>query len=201
MTGIFSEIITKGVRSGQIPARTTSAREWYRNTAKEMGGRGRINEKRFVNQEAERLTTMPRVGSMYMFMYDAKTKDDLPFWDRFPLIFPFRVESGRFWGINLHYLPLPYRAKLMDGLYELSSNSRYDETTKLRMSYDILKSASNMRYFKPCVKQYLVSQTKSKFVYIYPSEWDIAIFLPLERFEKASKTQVWAHSKKMIGGG
>jgi hypothetical protein len=133
-----------------------------------------------------------------MYLYDPKTKDDLPYYDRFPLIFPFRVESDRFWGINLHYLPLPFRAKLMDALYDIANNKRYDETTKLRLSYQVLNSASKFKYFRPCVKQYLFNRMQSKFVYVYPSEWDIALFLPLERFEKASKVQVWAQSKKQI---
>lgn len=201
MAGVFSEIITTGVRSGQIPARTTRAREWYRDTAKEFGNtNGRINEKRFVNSDPGRLTVRARPGNMYMYLYDPKTKDTLPYYDRFPLIFPFRVESDRFWGINFHYLPLQYRAMLMDELYNITNNKRYDETTKLRMSYQTLNAASRFRYFKPCVKQYLFSQMQSKFVYIYPSEWDIALFLPLERFSKASKTEVWAQSKKLIAG-
>ncbi len=197
MPGIFSEIITRGVRGGQIPARTESARTWYRNTAASESAR--INEKRFVNGEPGRLTAVPRPGHMYMYLYDPKTKDTLPYYDRFPLVFPFRVEADRFWGINLHYIPPPYRAKLMDELYSVSNNQRYDESTKLKISYQILNSASSFRYFKPCVKQYLFSHMKSKFVYIYPSEWDIALFLPTERFAKASKSTVWSDSRKSIG--
>ena len=198
MTGIFSEIITSGVRGGQIPARTQAAREWYRKTATSQSTR--INEKRFVNGEPGRLTAIPRAGHMYMYLYDPKTKDTLPYYDKFPLIFPFRVESDRFWGINLHYLPPPLRAKLMDSLYDISNNDRYDESTKLKISYQILNSASSFRHFKPCVKQYLFTQMKSKFVYIYPSEWDIALMLPTERFTKASKTTVWSETRKIIGG-
>lgn len=199
MAGVFDEILTSGVRSGQVPARTNQAREWYRDRAQEYGRTSpRINEKRFVNSDMGRLRVQAKPGHMYMYLYDPKTKDTLPYYDRFPLIFPFRVESDRFWGINLHYLPLPYRALLMDGLYDITSNSRYDETTKLRMNYQVLNSASKFRYFKPCVKQYLFNQMQSKFVYIYPSEWDIALFLPLERFTKGTKTQVWADSKKLI---
>jgi hypothetical protein len=116
------------------------------------------------------------------------------------MVFPFRVESDRFWGINLHYLPLPFRAKLMDALYQTRTNSRYDETTRLRISYNILNSAAKYRFFKPCVKQYLYSQMKSQFFYIEPEEWDVALFLPLERFQKASKTQVFADSRKLVAG-
>jgi hypothetical protein len=135
-----------------------------------------------------------------MYLYDPKYKDTLPFYDKFPLIFPFHVESDRFWGINFHYLPPPLRAKLMDSLYDVANNQRYDESTKLRINYQILNSASKFRYFKPCVKQYLFTQMKSKFVYIYPSEWDIALFLPSEKFSKASKAQVWAESRKSVAG-
>lgn len=212
MAIVFDELLTKGVRSGQIPARTQNARDWYRNAAKDYSssirkggtraGRvdyARINEKKFINQEQSRLVSTLEPGSMYMFMYDPKWKDTLPFYDKFPLIFPFSVNSSGFMGLNLHYLPLQYRAKLMDSLYETKNNSRYDESTKLKLSYDILKSAAKFKYFTPCIKQYLFSHMKSQFMYVYPSEWDMALFLPLERFEKASKSQVWAQTKKQVG--
>lgn len=195
MPGIFDEIITKGVRQGQIPARTQDARNWYRNIASNYG---RINEKRFVQGEVDRMKITAKPGNMYMYLYNPKWKEELPYYDRFPVIFPFRVESDRFWGINLHYLPIPLRAKLMDSLYDITNNNRFDESTKLRMSYQILNSASKFRYFKPCIKQYLFSNLVSKFIYIYPSEWDIAIFLPLERFEKANKQQVWSITRKQV---
>ena len=199
MAGVFDEILTSGVRSGQVPSRTQKAREWYRERAQQYGREGpRINEKRFVNSDAGRLKVAPRPGNMYMYLYDPKTKDTLPYYDRFPLIFPWKVESDRFWGINLHYLPLPLRAKLMDSLYDVTNNNRYDESTKLKFNYQILSSASKFRYFKPCVKQYLFNQMQSKFVYVYPSEWDIALFMPLERFAKASKTQVWTQTRKLM---
>jgi len=197
MATLFDEILTKGVRGGQIPARERTAREWYRDTAKSWG---RINERTLMKGDKERLTAQPQVGSMYMFYYDAKHKDTLPYWDRFPLIFPFRKVKGGFLGINLHYLPLAHRAKLMDALYDISSNNRYDESTKLNISYKVLSSASRFEGFKPCVKHYLTGQVRSRFLYIYPSEWDIALFLPLERFQKASKSKVWADSKKLIQG-
>lgn len=212
MAIVFDELLTKGVRSGQIPSRTQGAREWYRNAARNYStsirkggtreGRtdfARINEKKFISQEPSRLVTSLDPGNMYMFMYDPKWKDTLPFYDKFPLIFPISVESDRFMGINLHYLPLQLRAKLMDALYETKTNNKYDESTKLKISYDILKGAARFKYFAPCIKQYLFKQMQSKFMYIYPSEWDICLFLPLERFEKASKTQVWSQTKKQIG--
>ena len=142
MTAVFDTIITRGVRSGQIPARTDAARSWYRATAQNFG---RINERKLLTSDSTRMVSTIRPGHMYMFMYDPKYKETLPYYDRFPVIFPFRVEGDRFWGINLHYLPVNLRAQLMDGLYDVINNQRYDEKTKLRISYSILNRASKFR--------------------------------------------------------
>lgn len=196
MAILFDDILNKGIRSGQVPAREQSARDWYRDQAK---GFTRINEKSFMTGDTDRLTSRPIVGQMYFFGYDAKHKATLPYWDRFPLIFPYKKVPGGFMGINMHYLPLPLRAKLMDALYDVASNKNFDESTRLRLNYNILSSASKFRHFKPCVKHYLTNQVRSRFLYVYPSEWDIALFLPLERFQGASKSKVFADSRKMVG--
>jgi hypothetical protein len=195
---LFDEILAKGVRSGQIPAREQTSRDWFRKTASSFG---RVSESQLLKGGSERLRTNISIGSMYMYTYDAKHKKTLPYFDRFPLVFPFKKVSGGFMGINLHYLPLTYRAKLMDGLYSISNNNRYNETTKIGMTYNILNGSSKFRYFKPCVKKYLTTQLRSKFLYVYPSEWDIALFLPLERFEGAGKSKVYADSRNIIRGG
>jgi|TARA_B110000977_G_scaffold2145_1_gene2934 hypothetical protein len=196
MAILFDEILTKGVRAGQMPARTQAAREWYRNSAKDYK---RISDTKLMKGDTSRLTAQPLVGQMYMYYYDAKHKATLPYFDRFPLVFPFKKVKGGFYGLNMHYLPLPLRAKLMDALYDTASNTRFDESTRLKMSYKMLESAAKYKEFQPCIKRYLTSQLRSKFMYIYPSEWDMALFLPLERFQGASKTQVWADSKRKIG--
>ena len=144
------------------------------------------------------MSSRPLIGGMYMYEYMAKTRDKLPYYDRLPLIFPFKTVKGGFYGLNMHYLPLPLRAKLMDALYETANNSKYDETTRLRINYQILNKAAKFEAFKPCVKRYLNSQVQSKFMYVYPSEWDIALFLPTERFVGASKSTVFAQSKRKI---
>lgn len=195
MAIIFDTILNKGVRSGEIPARTASSRDWYRKTAQDHKT---VNEKQLMVGGNERLTTRPIVGSMYMYYYDPKHKSTLPYYDAFPLVFPYKKVTGGFMGINLHYLPLPLRAKLMDALYDVSNNDRYDETTRLKLNYNVLNSTAKFKYFKPCIKHYLTDQMRSRFLYVYPSEWDMALFLPLERFRGASKQKVWAESKKLI---
>lgn len=194
---LFDEILAKGIRAGQLPARSSTAREWFRDKAQ---GLGKVSESNILRDNTERLRNKTTIGKMVFFMYDAKHKATLPYYDKFPLIFPVDRTSDGFTGINFHYLPLPLRAQLMDALYDITNNDRYDETTKLKMSYGVLKGAEKFKLFKPTYKRYLTSQVRSRFVQIEPAEWDIALFLQTEQFIGASKTKVWADSKKIIRG-
>lgn len=197
---IFDELLLKGIRSGQVPARTQAAREWYRDQSK-LVKRSDIQELKFVREMGnDRYESRFRIGHMYMFVYDPKHKETLPYYDRFPLIFPINRAKGGFLGINFHYLPLQLRAKLMDALYDVASNDKYDESTKLRVSYGILDGASKYKEFAPTVKHYLSNHLVTRPVYINPSEWDIALFLPTERFVGANKAKVWQDSRKIIRG-
>jgi hypothetical protein len=188
----FDMLLLKGMRSGVMPARSDEAKNWFRNKAKtEKGGKSTLL------QEKERLKSNVEIGKMYFFSYQAIT-ESLPFWDAFPLIFPFAEDGKYFYGINLHYLPLQYRAKLMDALYTLVSDTKYDQKTKLNLSYSILKSASKFSYFQPCVKKYLKSGVRSKFIEVNAAEWDIALFLPFASWQKGNANEVYKSSRKKI---
>ncbi len=195
MATVFDNIITQGVRTGKVPARTEDAREWYRNAAKQIK---RVNENTLMRSDTDRLMNKLLPGAMYMFQYDPKYKDTLPYYDRVPLIFPFKMVKDGFYGINLHYLPLTLRARLMDGLYDFTNNKRYDESTRINLSYRLLNGSAKLKYFQPCIKHYLYDHVQTRFMYIYPSEWDIAIFLPTARFEKRTTNYVHAQSRKAI---
>lgn len=193
---IFSKIIAKGIRAGAgFPAKSTQAREWYRNAAKNVR---HANQRTIMQVNKKNLVKAPTIGNLYLFSYDAKHKDTLPYWDAYPLIFPIEYYKDGFLGINLHYLPPVLRAKLMDELYDYMTNKKYDATTKLKLSYKILKGASQLKYFKPCVKRYLFSHVRSKFLYLYPSEWETALFLPLADWQKRTGQYVYAQSVKAI---
>jgi hypothetical protein len=195
---IFDNILIQGARQGIIPARTVAAREWYRSAAGKLMTNitPGVFEKR--TDEARKVSSM-EFGYMYAFKYDPKTKNDLPYYDTFPLVFPVRMDSDGFLGINFHYLPPVLRAKLMNALYSTLTNKKYDDTTKVKISYSILQSASKYRYFKPMLKKYLRSHVRSQFLEVQVNEWDIAIFLPTESFRKADTGRVWEESRKQIG--
>ncbi len=195
---IFDNILIQGARQGIIPARTVAAREWYRSAAGKLMSNitPGVFEKR--TDEARKVSSM-EFGYMYAFKYDPKMKKELPYYDTFPLIFPVRIDSDGFLGINFHYLPPVLRAKLMNALYSTLTNKKYDDTTKVKISYSILQSASKYRYFKPMLKKYLRSHVRSQFLEIQVNEWDMAIFLPTESFRKADTGRVWEESRKQIG--
>ncbi len=195
MPTVFDDMLLKGVRSGHAPARTQKAKQWYRNVAKGT----QVSESELLKDKDRTKKTL-EPGSMFMFQYDPKTKDTLPFYDRFPLIFPVELAPGGFYGINLHYLPHRLRAKLMDALYSYVTDQEFTEKTKIALTYKVLKSAAKLKLFQPCFKRYLFSHVESNFIYIYPSEWDMALFLPLERFEKKSMQYVHNQATKKVYG-
>lgn len=136
----------------------------------------------------------PTPGKMIMYQYDAKHKDTLPYWDKFPVVLPLNLYNDSFLGLNLHYLPPVHRIRLLDVLYETVNNDKFDATTKMQVSYQILNQAAKFRYFKPCVKKYLYSHVKSNIIEIPVPEWDYTVFLPLARFQKATERKVWDDS-------
>ena len=195
---IFQELAKKGIAAGITKARSEEAREWFRNESKTIKS---VIPREIMLSDTKRLKSSLQdfsIGRMYMFYYDAKTKEDLPYWDRFPLIFVLELYQDGFLGINLHYLPPILRAKLMDKLYDTINNNKYDDSTKLKISYQILKSASQFKLFKPCLKKYLTNHVRSKFFTIDVNRWDMALMLPTERFEKKTKYQVWKESTKAV---
>ena len=195
MAIVFDTIITQGVRSGQIPARTNSARDWFRDTAGKMN---RINEREMMKGDISRMTTQPLLGSMYMFYYDPKWKDELPYYDRFPLIFPYKKVKGGFMGLNLHYLPPILRAKMLDALMDIQSSPKCGDA-KFNLRYKTLKASSKLKWYKPCFKHYLNTQVESRFAEVSAPEWEIATFLPTASWRKSNSQKVFADSRKQIG--
>ena len=191
---VFDTVLTKGMQAGQVPARTRDARDWYRNAARDTN----VTPNRLMKGNQTKFTRNAEPGNMLLFNYDPKTKKKLPYYDTFPLIFVVGPAADGFFGLNMHYLPLKQRAMLMDALYETASDSRYDAGTRLKISYSILSWASRFKLFKPCLKHYLNSQVKSRFMQIDSVEWDIALFLPLQRFV-GSISKVYQDSLRKAG--
>jgi hypothetical protein len=186
ITRINQELQKSGYNAG-----TRRARDWLRAKIGELSPTPAT-----LMRDKERLRNTQFIGSMFFFYYDPKTKDSLPYYDRFPLVIPIEQYSDGFLGLNLHYIHPKQRIILLDKLSEYTTNDKYDATTKLRLSYALLRAASKSFEASPCIKRYLANHVKSRFVSIDANEWDIAALLPVERFEKASTGKVWSDSRK-----
>mgnify|MGYP001355115999 FL=1 len=121
---------------------------------------------------------------MAAYFYDPKTKQQMKYYDRFPLIMCVQMYNNGFLGLNFHYLPPMLRANLMDNL---------DKAKSLNW-----KALIKIKQIKPTVKRYLWSHISSKVVLIDDDEKNIALFLPTERFKKENKLVVWNDSRSMI---
>lgn len=137
-------------------------------------------------------------GNLYMFIYEAKHKETLPYWDRFPLVFPYEKTKTGFMGLNMHYLPYQLRVQLLDRLMQFTNNKRMDASTKLKYSWALIGGVSKFKAAEPCIKQYLDSQVRSSFKLIPAQDWATAMLLPVESFVGANKNKVWQDSKRAI---
>ena len=171
-----------------------SAMSWYSDNAKRLK---RVKPKHLM-RDKDSLTTKALVGRMYMFNYNPKTKEKLPYYDRFPLVIPIEPYDDGFLGLNLHYLKPKYRLALLNALIKLASDPSLSENAKIRTTYKMLSKSTKYKWFKPTLKRYLRSHVQSKFLKILPSDWEMASLLPVERFEKSGKKSVWADSGRMV---
>ena len=164
--------------------------EWYKDKIKEFGTPKALDLIRDGKQAKS-----PFNGLLNMFVYAPKFARKLPYYDTFPLVLPLENYSDGFLGINLHYLPIPLRIRLLDKLTDFSNNTKFDESTRLAVDYSKLK---NIKLLKPTLKRYLKGRVKTQFRRIDADEFTVAALLPVARFKKASASEVYKDSRAMI---
>lgn len=199
-TFIFQQIAKRGKVIGINNKDIQVARDWFRNKARRL----QVDPEELHASNKSRLFTRmgpEDIGTMLMYFYDPKHRDELPYWDKFPLIFVVEVGDTWFHGINLHYLPPMLRAKLMDALWTIAVKHKDEKIVRLKLSYQVLKSAAKFAPFKPTFKMYLKNHVRSRFFFVESREWDTAIGLPVQTFQKATNQTVWKHSRRIIKGG
>jgi hypothetical protein len=193
MAYIFQTLANKGSKAGITNDFSQESIKWFRDAAFNVAT---VSAPKLMNDKDNVRTSLNsmNIGQMFMYFYDPKTKDVLPYYDKFPLIILVDFAEDGFYGLNLHYIAPQLRAKLMDALYTLRNNNKYDDSTKLKISYQILKGASRFKYFAPCFKRYLYGHVQSKYLFVQTENWDKALMLPTERFAKANKSRVFKDS-------
>ena len=194
----YLDQLKSAIETNQVAAKSKAAGNWFRSIVNRTRGAFSGETPQSILTRSESLTSRSILGKMYFYSYNPKWKDKLPWYDTFPLVFPIEKYPDGFLGLNFHYLRPKDRAILLDQLKVFANNKKYDETTKLRLTYNMLKGFSKIKRARPTVHRYLSGKVNSKFVLINADEWEVALFLPVERFKKATKKEVWAHSGEMF---
>lgn len=193
MSDIFNRLERQAFRAGITP-RTKESREWFLKKAQNLRS---IKREALMEEDPLKKRSKQVVGGMYMFFYDPKTKDQLPYYDAFPLVIVVGPAKGGFYGLNLHYLPPKVRLQFFSNLMDIQG-SKLSENDKFALTYNMLQKSSKLRYFKPCLKHYLTSHVQSRFAEVLAPEWEVAVFLPTAQFRKANSYKVYYDSRAMI---
>ncbi len=154
---------------------------------------------RQISRDNNRFVTRFLLGGLYFFYYDPKTKADLPYYDRFPLVLMLQRYPDGFLGLNLHYLPIKQRAALLKKLVDYGGvYTDNNEIHRVRITYDILNTARRFKEFRPCLKKYLYTNLDSRILAVQPNEWEVATYPPIQQFRGAQPKQVWQDSLQEI---
>lgn len=179
MSSLFQQLEIEAFRAGITP-RTKQSIEWFRRKASQLGN---VNRREVMRDEQIALKNRPKTGAfgnMYMYIYDAKHKDTLPYYDAFPLVIPLGPAEGGFYGMNLHYLPPVLRAKALDAL--------------------LGEGDLPQKFIRPTIHRYLFRQVRSRFALVDQPEWEIATFLPTADWRKGNASTVYKDSRKKMNG-
>jgi len=185
----------KELDESSIPPRSKESQRWYLEKVSEIKASINLRAYQVELMQLKSLKT-PFVGRMFTFFYDPKGKNTLPYFDRFPLIFMVGINEKTFFGINLHYLPLDLRQQLFYRLLERVNKNVYDPSTFIRIDYEYLKSFRKLRAYKPCFKQYAISNVRGKIINVPSSEWETAMYLPTAWWKRMPEEVVHQKSRR-----
>ena len=164
---------------------------WYRTQVNKIASNKTAGQLFRENK----LNNRPSVGRLNLFGYNPKFRKTLPYYDVFPLVLPLEPISGGFMGMNFHYLPPMLRFRLLERMQATATDNRFDSKTKFDVNYDDVKS---IKIVKPTIKKYLYAYCQTGFLRINADEAAIAIYLPVQRFKKASDAVVYSDSRKFL---
>jgi hypothetical protein len=176
----------------------TRSVDWFKNKINELGGNSPSTKYDLLKTTKEKQATRFLPGAMYIFKYDPKHKDILPFYDTWPCSLIFSITPTLCTGINFHYLPYIIRGKLFDKLWQIAMVYRNNQQQCKRLTWKFLSNVSKFPEIRPAVKSYLYSHIQSKLIKIDLDEWKIALLLPIESFAKKSLAYVTRNSMQQI---
>jgi len=169
---------------------------WYQKRIDALGGFGK---NALMKNTSDLQKTKIYPGALNFFSYDPKLKEELPYYDKFPLSFIFSVDETGFTGINFHYLSYPIRIKLYDKMWNIAKLNAHQPIQRVtQLNWQLLGATTKFPEVQPAVKRYLYNHVRSRFIQIPINDWKIALMLPNEQFVKAPTAAVHRMSNRMI---
>ena len=74
---------------------TRKSKSWFEQQALLLANK-RISPNKLLVQQQDNLVSTLAPGNLYMFFYDPKHKKTLPYYDKFPMVFPFATTEDGF---------------------------------------------------------------------------------------------------------
>ena len=140
---------------------------------------------------------MMQVGKLNQFKYNPKGKDTLDYYDKNPLVLSLGIIQRKRMkyeiGINLNFIPAPYKWYILDkvqrtysGFFQRqrdgrASNNAYKQP-QIMYRYAAIKAMLSQYGFEYAIRTYIPSR-KSKVYCINYNNWVNASFLSIEKFE------------------
>lgn len=168
----------------------SKAMKWFYDLVGSKLKRGNIPDQAFAPRRGRNVF----IGGMFVYGYDPKHKDTLPWYDTLPCVIPIEFYPDGWLGLNLHYLPPILRAKLLDTLMTYRRRAG-DDRAYMKLSYGMLKGLAVHPLVAPCIKRYLAGHVTTPVIRIDRMYWDNVALLPLQQFKKARASQVWAATR------
>ena len=162
---------------------------WYRDQVRTIVPRSFSESATTQLIRSGDISRRPVYGVLNLYAYHPKHELTLEYYDVFPLVIPIEKLKDGFVGLNLHYLSVPMRYKLLTKLMPLTAENRFIGWQRV----------SRFKEVKPCVKRYLGRMVKTAFLpIIEQDQMELVTLMPVQRFKKARQTKVWSDSRRMI---
>ena len=202
----YIDKFTKAQQSNAALARhTQSSLDWFR---KRVGKDLRLNRRRLLRDHGDYRQRTGRenrtlIGRLYYFEYNAEEAGDrdLGVYDRFPMVFVFNASLSKqnkklLHAINMHYLTPRERMIVYLKLMRLRNKKGWTNATKLKASWELLKSVADHNLLKRAVHSYRVDRiVNHRMVEIHATDWEIATFLRIEQWIHADVGHTPANQK------
>ena len=193
------------MRDKNIKANTRESILWLQSHSEQVMAKVRNRRYRpfdLVTDLKDSTRILPRQltkwwGNLYCFYYYPVHFDPKTFWDAFPMVFVMERHKDHIIGCNLHYIPPQWRYRVMLKMLPLlCKRGDMEEGTYFRLVYNIIKSVRGLQPIAASLHRYNYTSLRSRFFRIPPRQWELAIWMPTDRFIGKQRQGVWNDFRK-----